>query len=82
MALGALAGMLSAAGLVIQDRPVAEVFRLVGLRRTPLVTLMGDPVLLVSLAGGRQHPRGRPGRDARPGCRRYPADLTAAFENW
>ena len=55
--LGALAGMVSAAGLVIQDRPVAEIFRLVGFRRTPLISLMVITVILVSIAGGAQHPR-------------------------
>ncbi len=80
--LGALAGMVSAAGLVIQDRPVAEVFRLVGFRRTPLITLMVITVLLVSIAGGRSiHDVDRGATPALDAGDTRPT-LTAAFENW
>ncbi len=51
-ALGSLAGMLSGVGLVLQDQPTAEVFRLLHFRRTPLVTLWVVTLLLVSTSAG------------------------------
>jgi hypothetical protein len=53
LALGSIAGMLSAVALIIQDRPTAEVFRWVGLRRTPLVTMLALTLVLVSIFGGQ-----------------------------
>ena len=53
LALGSMAGMLSAIALLIQDRPVAEVFRAVRLKRSPLVTMLTLTLILVSLFGGQ-----------------------------
>ncbi len=82
LAFGALFGMLSATGLVLQDRPTAEVFRLLGFRRTPLVSLLVLTVLLVGTVSGRDGihdvDRGRAngdGTDPRP-------DLAQAFDRW
>lgn len=43
-----LIGIPAAAGLLIQERPTAEVFRILGLRRTPLVSVL---VITIVLAG-------------------------------
>ncbi len=43
-----LIGIAASAGLLIQERPTAEIFRLLGLRRTPLVSVL---VLAIVLAG-------------------------------
>ncbi len=82
LAFGALFGMLSATGLVLQDRPTAEVFRLLGFRRTPLVSLLVLTVLLVGAVSGRDAihdvDRGRTnldGTDPR-------LDLGQAFDSW
>ena len=48
LALGSLAGMLSGVGLVLQEKPTAEVFRLLRLRRTPLVSVLVLTVLAVN----------------------------------
>ncbi len=40
LSIASLVGIVAATGLLIQDRPVAEVFRLLGRRRTPLVTVL------------------------------------------
>jgi hypothetical protein len=53
LALGSIAGMLSAVALIIQDRPTAEIFRWVGLRRSPLVTMLALTLVLVSIFGGQ-----------------------------
>ena len=53
LALGSIAGMLSAIALLIQDRPVAEVFRAVRLQRSPLVTMLTLTLIMVSLFGGQ-----------------------------
>jgi hypothetical protein len=53
LALGCIAGMLSAVALVIQDRPTAEVFRFFRMRRSPLVSLLALTLVLVSLFGGQ-----------------------------
>lgn len=64
LALGSMAVMLSAVALMIQDRPTAEVFRAVGLSRSPLVTILVLTVILVGQLGGRDSihdvDRGRP----------------------
>ena len=43
-----LIGIPAAAGLLIQERPTAEAFRILGLRRTPLVSVL---VITIVLAG-------------------------------
>jgi hypothetical protein len=53
LALGSMAGMLSAVALIIQDRPTAEIFRAVGLHRSPLVTMLALSLVLVSIFGGQ-----------------------------
>ncbi|HET9874003.1 MAG TPA: hypothetical protein VFP89_15585 [Propionibacteriaceae bacterium] len=52
LALGALAGTLSAVGLILQDRPTAEIFRFLRFRRSPLVSILVLALVAVSLAGG------------------------------
>jgi hypothetical protein len=82
LALGSLAGMLSGVGLVLQDRPTAEIFRLLRLRRTPLITLLVITVILVSAVGGRggihQVDLGQP-VTAPPAAR---PSAAAAFSTW
>ena len=82
LALGALAGILSATALVLQDRPTAEIFRLFRLRRTPLVSLLVLTILLASLfsGGGGIHdvnpgPAAASTTDVRPTMQR-------AFDDW
>ena len=53
LSLGALIGIPAAAGLLIQDRPTAEVFRFLGLRRTPLVSMLLIAVVLVGALSGQ-----------------------------
>jgi hypothetical protein len=53
LALGSMAGMLAAVALLIQDRPTAELFRWVGLHRSPLVTILALTLVLISIFGGR-----------------------------
>jgi len=53
LALGSIAGMLSAVGLLIQDRPTAEIFRVLRLQRSPLVSLLALTLVLVGLFGGK-----------------------------
>lgn len=43
-----LIGIAASAGLLIQERPTAEIFRFLGLRRTPLVSVL---ILAIVLAG-------------------------------
>jgi hypothetical protein len=53
LALGSMAGMLAGVALLIQDRPTAEIFRVVGMKRSPLVTMLALSLVLVNLFGGR-----------------------------
>jgi hypothetical protein len=53
LALGSMAGMLSAVALMIQDRPTPEIFRAVGLHRSPLVTMLALTLVLASIFGGQ-----------------------------
>ncbi len=52
LSLSALIGIPAAAGLLIQERPTAEVFRVLGLRRTPLVSVLVITVVLAGLTAG------------------------------
>lgn len=81
-ALGSLACMLSGVGLVLQDRPTAEIFRLLRFRRTPLVTLLVLTVVLVGVtAGGRGLHAVNPGSSVAPAVMvRQPVDM--AFGDW
>lgn len=47
-----LIGIPAAAGLLIQERPTAEVFRILGLRRTPLVSVFVITIALAGLTAG------------------------------
>ena len=54
---GLLAGLPAATVLLLQERPTPEVFRLFGLRRSPLVTLLvGTFVAVGALSGLRFSP--------------------------
>ncbi len=53
LAIGSLFGIVSAAALVLQERPTGEIFRLVRFRRTPLVTVLVLTIVLTSVFGGR-----------------------------
>ena len=68
LALGSMAGMLSAIALLIQDHSVAEVFRLVRLERSPLVSMLAVTLVLVSVLGGQSSihdmDRGAPSQSA------------------
>jgi hypothetical protein len=82
LALGSMAGMLSGIALLIQDRPTAEIFRVVGLSRSPLVTMLALSLVLVSVLGGQSSihevDRGAPSTS--------PADtrltMEASFDAW
>ena len=52
ISLTTLIGIPAAAGLLIQERPTAEVFRIIGLRRTPLVSVLVIAVALAGLTAG------------------------------
>jgi len=52
LSLSALIGIPAAAALLIQERPTAEAFRILGLRRTPLVSVLVITVLLAGLTAG------------------------------
>ncbi len=88
LALGSLAGMISAVGLILQDYPTAEVFRLLRLRRTPLVSLVAATVVLVGIVGGRGSihavdPGAAPPAPAADGSRADPRPTVAAtFQRW
>lgn len=47
-----LIGIAAAAGLLIQERPTAEVFRILGLRRTPLVSVLVITIVLAAVTVG------------------------------
>lgn len=47
-----LIGIAASAGLLIQERPTAEIFRFLGLRRTPLVSVLVIAITLASLTVG------------------------------
>lgn len=50
--LALLIGIAASAGLLIQDRPNAEIFRFLGLRRTPLVSVLVIAIVLAGLTVG------------------------------
>ena len=82
LAIGSLTGMLSAFGLLVQDRPTAEIFRILRLRRTPLISMLVLTVVLIGLStGGRSlHDVARgyspaPTSDARP-------TMAGSFQMW
>lgn len=80
LALGSMAVMLSAVALVIQDRPTAEAFRWVGLRRSPLVSMLVLTLVLVGIFGGKNsiHEVDR-GTPTTPGRR---LTMAESFEAW
>jgi hypothetical protein len=47
-----LIGIPAAAGLLIQERPTAEVFRILGLRRTPVVSVLVITIVIGALTVG------------------------------
>ncbi len=80
ISLAALIGIAAAAGLLIQDRPTAEVFRFLGLKRTPLVSMLVLAVVAVGALSGQTtihrivDPAQRPSGPAPADARREPAD--------
>lgn len=52
VSLTLLIGIPATAGLLIQERPTAEVFRILGFRRTPLVSVLVIAVVLAGLTAG------------------------------
>lgn len=52
LSLTLLIGIPATAGLLIQERPTAEVFRILGFRRTPLVSVLVIAVVLAGLTSG------------------------------
>ena len=53
LGIGALTGMVSAMGLIMQPHAPAEAFRLLGFKRTPLVTVLAVIVVLVAVLSGK-----------------------------
>ena len=53
LGIGALTGMVSAMGLIMQPHAPAEAFRLLGFKRTPLVTVLAVIVVLVTVLSGK-----------------------------
>ena len=52
VSLTLLIGIPATAGLLIQERPTAEVFRILGFRRTPLVSVLVIAIVLAGLTVG------------------------------
>ena len=82
LALGSIAGMLSAVALLIQDRPTAELFRVLRLKRSPLVTLLGLTLVLVSLLGGQSSIHEVDRGPAAPDVRDSRLTMPASFDAW
>jgi hypothetical protein len=53
LGIGALTGMVSAMGLIMQPHAPAEAFRLLGFKRSPLVTVLAVIVVLVTVLSGK-----------------------------
>ena len=53
LGIGALTGMVSAMGLIMQPHAPAEAFRLLGFKRTPLVTVLAVIVVLTTVLSGK-----------------------------
>ncbi len=81
LAIGALTGLVSAMGLLMQGQKPAEVFLALGFRRTPLVTVFAGTLVLVGALSGtgtiHQMNRGAasPHADVRP-------SLADTFGSW
>ena len=82
LALGSMAGMLSAVALLIQDRPTAEIFRVVRLRRSPLVTLLALTLVLVSLSAARAASTTSTAAPPRPVAGDTRLTMAASFDAW
>ena len=82
--IGALIGMISAMGVLMQNDAPAEVFRMINLRRTPYITVLAVTLAIVALFSGsgsvHEVDRGRKGTAENPiGIR---ATLDDAFADW
>ncbi|HKX15268.1 MAG TPA: hypothetical protein VJN19_08755 [Propionibacteriaceae bacterium] len=53
LGIGSLTGMVSAMGLIAQPHAPAEAFRLLGFKRTPVVTVLAVIVVLVMVLSGK-----------------------------
>ena len=53
LGIGSLTGMVSAMGLIMQPHAPAEAFRLLGFKRSPLVTVLAVIVVLVTVLSGK-----------------------------
>jgi hypothetical protein len=53
LGIGSLTGMVSAMGLIVQPNAPAEAFRLLGFKRTPVVTVLAVIVVLVMVLSGK-----------------------------
>jgi TRAP-type mannitol/chloroaromatic compound transport system permease small subunit len=53
LGIGSLTGMVSAMGLIVQPHAPAEAFRLLGFKRTPVVTVLAVIVVLVIVLSGK-----------------------------
>jgi hypothetical protein len=53
LGIGSLTGMVSAMGLIMQPHAPAEAFRVLGFKRTPLVTVLAVIVVLVTVLSGK-----------------------------
>src|SRR4029453_1014573 len=53
LGIGSLTGMVSALGLIMQPQAPAEVFRLFGFQRTPLVTVLVLILVLIAMLSGK-----------------------------
>jgi hypothetical protein len=53
LGIGSLTGIVSAMGLIVQPNAPAEVFRLLGFKRTPVVTVLAVIVVLVMVLSGK-----------------------------
>ena len=51
--IGSLTGIVSAMGLIVQPQAPAEAFRLLGFKRTPVVTVLAVIVILVMMLSGK-----------------------------
>lgn len=53
LGIGSLTGMVSAMGLIMQPHAPAEAFRLLGFKRSPLVTVLAVIVVLLTVLSGK-----------------------------
>ena len=70
------------AGLLVQDRPTAEVFRLFGFRRTPLITVLVVTIVLIGFTSGQGSINEVDHGDGQPALVDFRAPFANGVEAW